>query len=303
LTVGGILGFTCFAVISSSLQMVAATDPRYIINTKLGLQTGGAIPLLVFWCAGFHPSSSLQEFRTVVSTVIYICIMSFCILGYFHSNSNLFKKAYKRLAYDLMPDESHKTLDETTKRLLADKNDPESAAEESELGIPSWVAKWQTCNGLVMGLAFCLVSLAGYFGDTELAQLLTSMKLMMEFAARIASSAIPQLPGFDTGPWHGTLSLMVVATIGAACVCFLRLLQVLPLGLGPLVAIWCFISFLSVSIASLVDVTTGLYVGVSHRKVVARNSQFGLVSGVLSGLMAGKAISMFMECRGLPKPC
>merc|ERR1719271_1591898 len=58
LCIGCSLGIVCAAIVSSSLQMVAAIGPTHIVNTKLGFQIGGCLPILVFFIAGFEPHSS-----------------------------------------------------------------------------------------------------------------------------------------------------------------------------------------------------------------------------------------------------
>merc|ERR1719440_244961 len=75
LCIGCSLGFVCAAIVSSSLQMVAAIGPTHIVNTKLGLQIGGCLPILVFFIADFKPHSSRADFQRVVASAVFICVL------------------------------------------------------------------------------------------------------------------------------------------------------------------------------------------------------------------------------------
>lgn len=301
LALGFCIGLVFWTILSSSLQLVSATDPTHIVFVKLGMQLGGFLPTVVLICTGFNPSSSKQEFQYVLSSVVILTVLASCILAYFHKTSDIFTKAYERLSYEPSPPGGAEALldSEETDPLLRERQvtpttalDPEAAKH----GVPSWIKYWQGCNGLVMGMSFCLLSLCGYFGDAQLTQNLALMRLLMEFVGRIISCVIPWVPGFSHGPCHRVMAASIVLIVGLCGVCFAKLFGV-PVAQEVFLMSWCFVFAMYVFVSALLDVTAGCYVNVCDRKPVARMNQMILVSCMLVGLITGQGIGRVLDQR------
>lgn len=244
LLIGCLLGFCVWTIMSSSLQMIAATEPTHIIYAHLGLQMGGLLPIIIFPLSGFNPSSSFQEFQWNVSTVVFVSVLAACLLGHFDRTSQIFAKAYERLSYDQTP--RGKNVGEE-QGLLAENSelgaslDPEAAKH----GVPSWVPYWQVCGGLSMAINCALVSLAGYFGDASMAQSLALLKMLMEFIGRLGVWAVPFLDAFTKGPWHNIMAGGMIAVVCLFALCLTHLSGV-HLGHELFLVFWCSLFALSV---------------------------------------------------------
>jgi len=302
LTIGVLLGFVSFSIFSSSLQVVAAAEPTYIILTKIGMHCGGVLTIIVLTCSGFNPSSSKEEFQWVVSLVVVVTVLAACTLAYFNLTSDVFTKAYERLermdsSYDLTTTGEGTGEDEP---LVADPFVRQITLtiglhpEASMRGVPSWVRHWQAFSCLLTGSGYCLFCLAGYFGDSDLAQMLALLKMLMEFVGRILSCFVPFAACFADGPWHKVMAANVITGLCLFGVCLAKLFGT-ALGDGPFLMSWCCVHGISRFNQSLGDVTTGSYVNVRDRKSVARTNQLVSVSSALVGLLAGKAISKIHE--------
>lgn len=286
LGLGCLLGLLCSSIISSSLQMAAALDPVHIINATLGLQVGGILPIIVIIGTGFNPSSSAFVFRIALSSVVFICALSAGVLGYVHSTTDTFSKAYMRLSYD-----SPKGPRETEGLLSATEAMDRQVTTTVPLGhaattqeVPSWVPYWQASSGFVMLVAAYMSSLAGFFGDPEMAQVLCMLKLGMDLLGRFLATVIPQLPCFAEGAWHKILIGNVLLECTMSGICFAKLLGA-EVTYGAFVLCWCCIFTISIFTNSLIDITTGSYSPVQDRKSVVRTNQMMQTSGMVLGLV------------------
>lgn len=323
LLMGVLLGVISNVILSSSLQMVAASDPKHIATAKLGMQSGGVLPVILFKSTGFLPTSPLPFFQHLVVTVGYISVGVSIILFLLHTRSDLFEKAYARLSYDQTksPTEAE-MLDRQTSESAAvaiTESTPLNEAGASVLlsetgllhpatdkvdnvfgctedGVPSWVWTWIACNGCMSGMAMCLASLAGFYGNTSEAQMLLLLKLGMDFVGRLASMTIPFLPGFKDGPWHKVMGSLAVLIVSLATVGFVKFfsyeVHIFP---ACFFASWCLVFGTCIFANSLVDVTTGCYVEARDRKTVARTNQFAIVGGQFFGLIIAEGVSKFLE--------
>lgn len=308
LVIGLGLGSICGALASSSMQMVAALESRDIIFAKLGLQFGGLLPIVAFSCAGFRPTASRSEFQTVVASSVVICVLVAGILGYLHHAMGIFDKAYERLAYDLEDDVDAAE----NKCLLGGDRSGCSASSSGSMGrqqtptlplssqparqcegVSSWIAQWQVCHALLMGMAMYVTALAGYFGDPTMAQHLSLLKLGMDLVGRILSVGIPYIPCFAHGPWHKVMATITLVGLCLGGVCTARLLGK-AIGDVAFLVSWCGVFVLSIFVGSLLDVTSGCYSEVRDRKAVARTNQLALVSGLVLGLISCEATSSFL---------
>jgi len=301
IAIGCALGTVGSAIVSSSLQMVAVMGPKHIVSAKFGLQVGGILPIAAFTFTNFQPTSDRSQLQTALTPIICICVLVASILTYFHYSSDLFTKAYERLAYDL--DTLEADLSEAGDRLLDDDGnsmqrqltdsqplDPEIAKH----GVPTWVAYWQMSHGLLMCIAMYLASLAGYFGDPRMAQTLSLLKLGMDLVGRVLAAAIPYVPGFVRGPWHKVMGTNVLLGVGLGSVCLAKLVGVAVLPMLFTIS-WCSVFVISIFASSHTDVTSGSYAAVRDRKAIARTNQFVLVAGLLLGLIMSKATTAFLE--------
>jgi hypothetical protein len=293
LSVGAVLGFISNAIVSSSLQMVASIDPEHIISAKMGLQVGGLVPIGVFTWHGFEPSSSDAAFRMVLMWEVGICLVAACILAYWQRTTDIFSKAYKRLAYDLSDYGETDSLNagESLERQtsLTRALDPEAAKD----GIPFWVIYWQACIFLLMAASSYLASLAGFFGSTDTAQMLSLLKLGMDLCGRFLALAIPSLPGFTEGPFHRVMAGCFVFEVGLVGLCLLKLFKSAAPE-GVFLTSWCLAFALAVWSGSLLDVTSGAYVEVRDRKAVARTNQQVVTGGQVAGLLISQATSSLL---------
>lgn len=294
---GCLIGFLSSSIISSSMQLVAAIGPTYVIYVRLGLTLGGALPTLVFSCMSFHPSSSRSEFQRALIPTVSIPMLAACILHYLHRRVNLFNKAYERLAYGLVtiisePAETdslaaadHLLGGDTMARQYTETDplDPKDAED----GLPFWVKYWQLSSGFMMGIAMCLASKAGFFGTPRLAQTLCLLKLCMDFFGAVLASAVPYVPGFKDGPWHKLKIANFLIVLGLSFVCFAQLFTSVPQMLFMIC--WCIVFAICIFTNCLQDVTSGSYIKVCERKSVARTNQMINVSATLLGLLVSRA--------------
>jgi len=308
LSIGVSLGLIVSSTVSSALQMVSAIEPRHIIMSKIGLQVGGVLPMILFSCTGFQPSSSRQDFRNVVNSVVWTSCVAAGVLAYFHITTDLFTQAYKRLSYDTRleencfitdgrtPEEGQGLLEEDQKFERLALIGTESVVLDRAAckdGPPDWLPYWQFCHAVVQGIAMCLVSTAGFAGNTSSTQFLTLLKLTMDCIGRILSIGIPYVPAFVEGPWHTVLGGCVGLVVILSSVILARFYDIL-IPIVPFTISWCVVFLVIIFAGSLIDVTTGAYVETVDRKAVARTNQFSLVSGVFVGLLVGRLAGQLM---------
>lgn len=302
LLIGFLLGMLGNAIVSSSLQMSAAMAPDKILTAKIGIQVGGLVTVVVTYATQFTPDSSLTLFRAQLFTVQILCVMSACILGAFHVNSNIFTKAYKRLAYDLNP--SLGSISESDE-LLSDGSMMKQETEDQGLnpdadteGVPAWVSLWQACSFVLMAISMYILSLSGFFQNAGMAQTLALIKLAMEFVGRIAGIAAPCFPSFEHGPFHKLMlaSFVVAVSCGAIVLTEVfvgwrsRFLFYLS---------WATVFAIGIFATSLADVTTAAYAPAKDRKQIARTNQMVIVSGQLLGLILSTVTSDMIAARSV----
>jgi len=279
LIIGFMIGVIYGSVASSSIQMVAAMEPAYIVYAQIGQQLGAVSPIGVFLLFDFHPSASLQEFRIVVFAIILLSLSASFTLCYFHFTLGMFDKTYERLACD---HDFRRAVSETVLLVPTDSGG----------GVPAWVWRWVACCGGMTGVEACLMSSVGFFGNVELAQFLTVAKLSMDFSGRIIALPICKVPGFAAGPWHKVLGASVFVFSAMCLIIFAELLGVgvwKPMFLVAWFIVHCVYNFT----CSLVDVTAGSYVEVKDRKMVARRLFMVTVTCGLAGIVAAVAIVLF----------
>lgn len=294
LTVGALLGFLSFSIISSSTQMIAAMDPQLTVYSTIGRMVGSVLPVAVFFVLDFTPESPMAAFRTAISTVPWICAACCCFLVYLHVSTDIFQKSYDRLSDDLWHVPADLSLAERYEAMPDDERLPRQgsilpqSSESAPLlqhiqSIPSWVWVWCAYTGLSTTMAVSAFSGIGFLGDASVAQSLSVAKLVTDFSGVFLSMPLPQFPSFKQAPWH-----TVLAVAGISCVCLWLTLvyQMFHHACGSclLQVVWISFYLIHSTMQSHISVTIGSFVSVRDRKRVLRTNvacqNVGLVSGV-----------------------
>jgi len=246
---------------------------------------------LVFFFLDFQPSASLLKLRLAVTSVAVVCVFTGVILNYMHFGSDVFAKAYQRLAYDLVADEEiFEHVDSTRQFTETEPLLPEHAQD----GVPMWVWTWCTMTGVLTGIKMCMVSLSACFGNSELAQRLILTQFAVEFLGMLAALQIPGISCFAEGPWHRVLASMSFTIVGLAALLFSNLggatvaLPLFLLSWGAFNSLWSFT-------CCLIEVTANAYVRVVDRKLVTRRNFLAKMTCGILGLMAGLLISSTLK--------
>jgi len=291
LVFGACVGTVAGASISSAKQLFAAMDPRLTTYATMGAQVANVQPMFVFFLLDFQPSSSMLKFRLAVTYVVIICMSTAAILNFMHFRTDVFTKAYQRLAYDVDPDgEVFEPPDSTRQVTETQPLLPDHAKD----GVPLWVWTWCTMTGALTVIKMCMASLSACFGDTELAQTLILMQFAVEFLGLLAALEIPHMPYFEEGPWHQVLAATSLTIAGAAALQFSKLggsSVAKPLFLFSWAAsnsLWSFV-------CCLIEVTTSAYVRVVDRKLVMRRNFFAKCTGTIVGLLCGLLLASTLE--------
>mmetsp|Transcript_8465 Transcript_8465/g.16032 ORF Transcript_8465/g.16032 Transcript_8465/m.16032 type:complete len:428 (-) Transcript_8465:63-1346(-) len=307
LVIGLLVGILGSSIISSSLQMASAMAPDLILNAKIGFSIGGMAPVLVIRWTGFGPESPRSLFQKQLITVVAISTLAAGILGIFHIRSDIFTKAYKRLAYDLNPthQSSSERASESDRLVQSDDTDffltsGQTMVQQSSVtrgldpaakdGVPAWVQYWQFAIFFMSSISMGLLSTAGFFKGAADAQRLSLLKLLMELMGRVLAMAVPLFPSFEEGPFHKVMATSVLLVFCFSGLCFANLSRdCVPGAIFSL--LWCGVFALSIFATSLADVTTGAYIEVRDRKAVARTNQKVTVSAYLFGLVISEIMS------------
>lgn len=291
LIMGACIGTVAGAAISSGKQLFAAMDPRLTTYATIGQQVANVQPILVFFLLGFQPSSSMLKFRLAVTYLAIVCMLTYIILSFLHFRSDVFKKAYQRLSYDVDSDEGlFEHLDASRQFTETEPLLP----EHTKYGVPPWVWIWCTMTGVLTAIKLCLVSLSACFGDAALAQTLILMHFAIEFLGLLAALQIPQISCFAEGPWHQVMAAISLTIFGLAALQISKLggftvsMPLFLLSWGILFALWSFV-------CCLIEVTTNAYVRVMDRKLVTRRNFIAKCVGCIVGLMAGLFIAHILE--------
>lgn len=290
LIIGVLLGFFQGVVVSSSSQMVAAMKPGFTIYARLGMHVSSLLTTFILVCSGFHPAASHSKFQMVLLPTVCMCALVAIVLSYMHFKTEVFDKAYSRLAYDLNTGDS---LDEAGMvRQVTETSALKS--DDGQLGVPSWVQYWLIGNGLCNGLEFFIASLVGFYGDASTAQTLTLLRLCLNLVGRLGALPVPYMPCFEEGPWHKVMATTIIFVLGASVVCMSKAFgSLLPERLFTVA--WCIVPIFRTFASSLVDVTTASYTQVRNRKAVARSSEMIGFSSVLIGLGVGQATGRVLQ--------
>mmetsp|Transcript_123178 Transcript_123178/g.230273 ORF Transcript_123178/g.230273 Transcript_123178/m.230273 type:complete len:447 (-) Transcript_123178:118-1458(-) len=300
LLIGLLIGLLGSAVVSSSLQMSAAMNPGSILSAKIGMQCGGLVIVILMSATGFSPEAHIDLLREELATVVGLCIGAALILTIFHVKTDIFTKAYKRLSYGLAPSPDVLAPVSETDELLSegawtrDYTETKGLDPEALEGVPPWVGIWQACVFLEMTISMYLLSLAGFFENSALAQKLVQCKLAMELLGRLGGMAVPLFPSFEDGPAHKTMAASLICIILCGTVVLIEMFS----DACPKVLFlfcWCAVFAVGIFANSLADVTSATYVRVQDRKDVARTNQMVIVSGYLFGLILSEVTCDIME--------
>mmetsp|Transcript_101355 Transcript_101355/g.194328 ORF Transcript_101355/g.194328 Transcript_101355/m.194328 type:complete len:431 (-) Transcript_101355:41-1333(-) len=304
LFIGVALGTVAAAVLSSSFQMVTAMNPKLIIYAQVGEQIGGAIPILVFAVVGFDASSSLLKFKLALSALPLVCLFSAVNLSYIHFKTDVFEKAYQRLAYKDDPDNIGEYTSEslytseglpsvTMSRSFSEAGyDPESA----RTGIPAWVWWWCTCTGIMTVIACFTLSLIPFYEDPSMAQQLALWKLGMDFVGRIAAIPLSSMTCFQSGPLHGVLLALAFSQCCLTAFPLAKLAKVTS-GNTLFLITWCLFNCIHRFRCSFSAVTMFSYIHSTNRKLVAKTNLIVTIGSCLIGILI--ALAFVHAARGL----
>jgi len=292
LALGVWLGVLHGTILSSGFQMVSAMEPSFMIYARLGIHFAALLCTFVIVLFGFDSTSPQTELQHVLLTVAGFCALVVGVLGYLHVATDVFTKAYSRLAYDLPAEQNLHQHGQDIPRQITETT-PLNASE-AKGGVPSWVNYWQFGNGLSMAIEYYLASLVGFFGSSSKAQSLTLIRMCMHLFGRVGAFPVPYMSGFKTGPWHKVMATTVFLVVGLGGLCLVKAFE--PFLWEPLfLTSWCSIPVIRTFTSSLVDVTTGSYVEVRDRKSVARMSEMICFIAVLIGLVLGQFTGLLLN--------
>lgn len=298
---GVVLGTCAAPSIGSSIQVAVAIDPVFTIWAQLGYSVGMTVPVLAMWILGFKPESSHAELCHILAVPLTICILVPIMLGSWHF-SGMFHPAYttitrrRSLQLGISTEAVSSQQHDEGQPLLGDNRIPVPASQGADSstvldeGYPLWVRIWlvmQTCG---IALDFFMLTLIGYFGDSDLTQSLASCTLIGSFAGRLMALAFSYLPAFKQGPMH----ILAASLFGLRLVLWILLMfqffKVLHLSSAELIAVWS----LWITIGMLHNATTdtGVTSNVkdSQTQTVAQLSVSLNYSALFLGLSAASAM-------------
>jgi hypothetical protein len=293
LALGVWIGIISAVIVSSSFQMVAAMEPGFMIYARLGMHFAGLVAPIVVTLLGFQPDSPHSEFQKVLLTAVVTSALAACILAYLHLTTDVFRKAYSRLSYDLEPAEQE--LQDTGLGLARQVTETSPlGSSDGKTGVPNWVYRWLAGNALSMGVEFYVASLVGFFGSPALAQHLSLIRMCMNLLGRLLSIPVPYSSCFKEGPWHTVMSAAVFLIVVLGGFCLSKAFRPY-LSEAVFMTAWYIVPTIRSFAGSLVDVTVASYVEVRERKSLARLNELGCFSGVLIGLTVGQVTGHVLQ--------
>eukprot|EP00927_Polykrikos_kofoidii_P065556 TRINITY_DN61296_c0_g1_i1.p1 TRINITY_DN61296_c0_g1~~TRINITY_DN61296_c0_g1_i1.p1 ORF type:complete len:420 (+),score=45.13 TRINITY_DN61296_c0_g1_i1:136-1395(+) len=269
LIVGALIGFCAQAITLSSMQMIAMLDTTLTPYANIGLHTGSVTPVIAFLLAGFTPHSRLSTFKTVVLTVPFLWVVSSAFLGYLYGTQRVFQGACKRLD----------SAREEAALLLATRDD----------GLPRWIWLWVLTSGCGAGISVCMISMMAFFGDPQMAQTLSLIKLAMDLLGASCALPVPQLECFRRSPGHAVLAIGFSA----------RMLLTVPLlaylagshySKGLLICLWMLFHLIHTLIMPLIAATLATFASESDRKMVQRMNTGSTYAGAVIGLLLAASV-------------
>jgi len=300
---GVVLG-TCVApFIGSSIQVAVAMDPVFSIWAQLGYAVGMTVPVAAMWSFGFKPESSHAELCRILAVPLMICVLVSFMLGSWHF-SGIFHPAYntitrrRSLQLGIPPEGVSNPQDDEGEPLLGDNRIPvprsqgasADAAEELDEGYPLWVKLWlgmQTCG---IGLDFFMLTLIGYFGDSDTTQQLATWTLIGSLAGRLMALLWSYLPAFKQGPMHISAAFLFVLRVHLWIVLLLQFFKVLHLSPTALVAVWSLWITFGMLHNSMTDMSVTSNVKDSQTQTVAQLSVSLNYSALFFGLATASAM-------------
>lgn len=290
LAVGFCIGTFVGAISSSAMQLTAALDPNLLTFANLGLFVGFVSPVLLFVIFDFHPSASLATFQMVIVCVAVINALIGGSLCYAHFQLDIFAKAYERLGYDLGHDLVFSEVESDRQFTETEPLCPDSCRE----GVPVWVWIWCAILGILSAVKLCILSLTGFFGDAAMAQRLILIQQCTEFLGNFVAMPLGYVPEFREGPWHNVLGGIVFVSATFWCMLLAKLVGT-AVARPAFIVSWGGMCFLWSFSVNFIQLTTGSYVKVMDRKLVARRAYLSLNVGFVLGLSAGLVIAYCLE--------
>merc|ERR1719191_183703 len=122
-------------------------EPLLVVWTMIGNTAGAATAVAAFLIFSFTASTASKvQFQLILLVPIGICILTSGILMYWHFKLDVFEHAYRRLAYDLDPDDAPPLL-HLERGTSANKSEY-LRDDVDKLGVPFWVPWYGAVAGL-----------------------------------------------------------------------------------------------------------------------------------------------------------
>jgi len=150
--------------------------------------------------------------------------------------------------------------DDEGQPLLGDNRIPAPAGQctdssaGADVGYPLWVRLWLGMQTSGIALDFFMLTLIGYFGDSDLTQSLASCTLIGSFVGRLMALPFSNLAAFRQGPMHISAACLFSLRVGLWILMILQFCKVLHLSSAALVALWS----LWITIGMLHNATTDM---------------------------------------------
>lgn len=316
-----LLGFCCSQFIGSSIQVAVAIDPILFVWAQLGNTIGMAVPVLAGFAFRFSPSSSHGDLCRMISVPLTVCILTSVGLAGLHY-SGVFNHAYNTIARrrSLQPS----NISEATPNPQDDEG--VAASQDGDTQVPNlsgsspievqdsqeanhvgsdatddphkfalWVRLWLGMQSFGIALDFFLLTLIGYFGDSDTTHDLAACTLASSAVGRLLSLPWSYLPAFKQGPMHISSAILFILRVGFWLPLMLQYFKVLHLSHGLLLPLWSSWIFLSMLHNSLTDMTVTSNVSENKRQGVAQFSVTISYSALFIGLLTASTLVLTAE--------